>query len=267
MPEKSVEPVFPVAAVLDGVDGSGRARVTVDAEGKPSGGSIVSESPANYRFGQAVLNAAMSSRFEAGRPGSYELCRTFSARAAMPAFPDELAEAPPRTDALGDAVMPPKAVRAGVDGEVDVAFELNRFGEVERLISVRGGPAGYSFERAAAASVAVWEFQEYTAGIYKITVRFDHLTSPSIERGAAPPRSMIARPRYPRLALNSERQGVVVFDLAMAEDGLMSAFNVKTEDPEGYGFLEAAAASMRNVVLHPAIPAGSKEFSVVFRLR
>lgn len=163
--------------------------------------------------------------------------------------------------------MPPKAVKAGVDGSFEIAFRLDNRGLVSSLISVRGSPRGYSFERAAAASLSVWTFPEDAAGNYTIRIDFDHRTSPSVEKGAELPRSMMARPRYPMAAMDRERQGDVVFKLAIVDDGLMNAFNVVKEEPSGLGFMQAAAASLRNVIFHPALPAGPQEYTVLFRLK
>jgi hypothetical protein len=265
-PAEAAAILFPLAAALDGVDGSGHARVNVDDKGVPSGGQIIAEAPANYRFGQAVLDALMATKFQRAHAGTYEICATFTASLAMPAFPDEAQPAPRRTDTLGPAIMPPKAVKAGVDGSFEIAFRLDNRGLVSRLISVRGSPRGYSFERAAAASLSVWTFPESMAGNYTIRVDFDHTTSPTVEGGAKLPRSMMAAPRYPQLALDRERQGEVIFRLDIVEDGLMKALHVVSVDPEGMGFAAAAVASMRGVIFHPALAVSDFRYEVQFRL-
>ncbi|MCL2092762.1 MAG: energy transducer TonB [Treponema sp.] len=69
---------------------------------------------------------------------------------------------------------------------------------------------------------------------------------------------------YPRLARESRREGLVIMELFIDPQGLIRDIQVLRENPEGWGFAEAALQALRGI---RAQPAQSEGVPVAVRLR
>jgi TonB family protein len=169
------------------------------------------------------------------------------------------------------AFYPPQAKAAGVEGEAKIQCSRSLHLALEGCTLLSETPAGQGFGAAALAMAAKSpdnpKITLDDAGLRKprpITVTFS-LHPPRVSPDLTEPGHLIARPSlvsgptpaqiqsaYPARALADQVDGEAVIGCMVSKDGKLQACSVLAEDPQGYGFGQAALDVAGDFVLKPA---------------
>ena len=181
-PTKRTSPRYPTTAMDYQQPGNVRVRVTIDAAGTPTAVDVLTEIPADYRFGRAAVDSVEDWKFEPGIAGVYTLKVNF--RLDPPeAYPKEgvdidavTALAPPPIEYV-PPVYPLLAQELKLEAVVRVIVVLKNgrvtsAGVVRDNATYSSGDSFSIFGNSAYIAIMDWEFDEALSGTYRVMLPF-----------------------------------------------------------------------------------------------
>lgn len=242
-------PPYPESARLAGAEGFVDVAFTVLRDGRVGWVRILRAEPSGF-FEAAALGGVRDWRFEpAVRDGQPVECR-IQTRVRF-TLTDSVAARPRGTAAAGEQPAPvyPEAVRnEGLEGYVDVSFEVGRDGRVGKAEVTLAMPRG-DFEAAALTAVRAWRFGPDPQGPRTETRRFEFALPDSYPR--APAVTLLAAAPLAVEACTRRIAGRVRLEVDTDADGRITAARILEAVPAEL-FDATALAIARNSRLAPA---------------
>jgi len=246
-------PPYPESARLAGAEGYVEVAFTVLRDGHVGWLRIVAAEPSGF-FEAAALDGVRAWRFEPARQDGQPVeCRIqtrlrFTLTDTVAVRPD-----PRAAPAVRPAPVYPESARiAGLEGYVEVAFEVDDQGRVRDPEVTLAMPRG-EFETAALATVRAWRFTADEAAPGTQTRRFEFSLPDSYPR--PPAATLLAAAPLPVEACTQRIGGRVKLEVDTDADGRITAARILEATPAG--LFDAAALSIaRNSRMAPAFQNG-----------
>lgn len=249
-PVERPSPAFPESARLAGAEGFVELAWTVLRDGRVGWARIVRAEPSGF-FEAAALDSVRQWRFEPAQAGSGAVeCRT-QTRLRFTLTDTVLARPAGTAAVAGEQAAPvyPEALRsAGIEGYVEIAFEVDAAGRVANAEVTLAMPRG-GFEAAALAAVRQWRFAPSAEAVRHWTRRFA-FTLPGAA-GRSPDPVLLAAAPLPPEACTRRIAGQVRLEVETDAEGRITAARILDGAAPGL-FDSAALAIARNSRLAPA---------------
>lgn len=249
-------PDYPESARQAGAEGFVEVSFVVLRDGRVGWARVVKAEPSGF-FEGAALAAVRDWRYlPAGTDGSPVECRIetrlrFTLADSVAA---RLPGAPAPTDEGGQPapLYPDQARIEGLEGYVEVSFEVTASGSVAGIEVTTAMPRG-DFERAAQAALQKWRFPPGPGGSRTLSRRFE-FTLPGAYPHAPSPTLLGAAP-MPAEACAKRISGRVMLEVQTDADGRITEARVLQATPPGL-FDQTALAVARNSRMAPAYRGG-----------
>lgn len=244
---------YPESARQAGAEGFVEVAFTVLRDGRVGWARVLRAQPPGF-FEPAALDSIRDWRFDpARRDGEPVECR-IQTRVRY-TLSDTVVARPQGTAAGGDQpapVYPEQARIDGLEGYVEVQFEIDPDGRVSRAEVVTAMPRG-DFEQAALAAIQRWRLPPGSAGGSPQTRRFDFALPDRYPHEPRP--TLLAAAPLPAQACAHRLSGWVRLEVEVDADGRIGASRILASEPAGL-YDAAALAVARNSRLEPAYRGG-----------
>lgn len=251
-----VAPPYPESARQAGAEGFVDVAFTVLRDGQVGWTRILRAEPSGF-FESTALGGVRDWRYEPARARGGEPieCRIqtrvrFTLADTVAARP---AGAPPPGQGDQPAPIYPEQARIdGLEGYVEVAFEVDGNGRVRDAEVTLAMPRG-EFERAALAAVRQWRFPAQVGAPRRLNRRFEFTLPGGLPR--EPAATLFAAAPLPAEACASRIAGRVLLEVKTDTDGRVTEARILDADPPGL-FDATALAVARNSRMAPAYRGG-----------
>jgi protein TonB len=247
-------PPYPESARQAGAEGFVEVAFTVLRDGRVGWVTVERAEPSGF-FEAATLDGVRDWRFQpAGREGEAVECRIRTR--IRYTLTDSVAARPRGAAPAGDQpapVYPEQSRIEGLEGYVEVEFEVGRDGRVQNAEVTIAMPRG-EFEQAALAAVRAWRFPRGAGSDQAMTRRFDFSLPESYPHDPAP--TLLAAAPLPAAACASGEPGRVRLEVEVDAEGRVTAARVLDAAPVGL-YDATALAVARNSRMAPAYRLGT----------
>ena len=167
---------YPQLAIEAEMNGDVKSVLIIGETGDVLKVRIVEETPTGYGFAKAAETALKTWKFQPGNPGFYTVTQRY--RLGDPITPPDLAYLPedlkpaPEPSTRTEPSYPEAALRAGQQGDAEIAIYVNDNGKVTNAAILSETPEGHAFGGAALKAVIRWRFRDTPPGFYRVAVPF-----------------------------------------------------------------------------------------------
>jgi len=269
-----VPPSYPDDAAAAKIEGEVEASVTLTAGGRVKAVTILSETPTGQGFAESASQALMLWQFEPGEAGR-QVHVTIPFRHPQPYTLAEMAAMPPAEPLRPATPRYPHLARiGGQDGLVELILGIDPEGHVERVQVMTERPTDRNFAFVTLAALDDAAFPQGRPGVYRYRQTFDIRTAqpdapidPSEAIGTLREHyitSSTSAPGFPDAARKAKKGGAVDLLVRINKRGVVTAVQIRREEPAGFGFGDAAIHAAEQIVAEGFAP-GVHSVAVTFR--